>query len=115
MRRPPLLPIIEHAVGMGAPPARALCLAAALRWRLVTLASPRPDADAVAPALLAFADAVRAGLSHGKLGRTIRRREARPGPRRPGSPLPSAAPATPGTGSVTTYVVGGMPPAPARR
>ena len=100
---PALLPIVDHAVRRGAPPARALRLAAALAARVVTLASPRPDAEAVAPALLAFADAVLAAWPVAPGGR-IAPEHGRPGRvPRPGVPVaaPDAAPAT-------TYVVGGM-------
>ncbi len=60
-----VLPILDNAVGIRRHPARIMRLAAALGTRVVTLESPRPEAEAVAPEILEFADHLRAGeLAH---------------------------------------------------
>ena len=59
------LPIVDNTVVVRERPGRALRVAASLPPELATLESPRPDAAAVAPAILEFADALHAGrLAH---------------------------------------------------
>lgn len=75
-----LLSVLDNAVLIREQPARILRLAGALGSSVVTLESPRPEADAVAPAILEFADALVAGrLKHFT---SVRRQSAtRPGAR----------------------------------
>jgi len=57
-----LLPVLEHVPAMRAAPRRALRFAARLGPRLVALRGQRPEAQAVAPAVLEFMDRVLDGM-----------------------------------------------------
>jgi len=107
-----LLPVVDNAALIREQAARVLRLARALGSSVVTLESPRPDAAAVAPAILDFADAVL--IRRAARSRSAREKaaptppQASPPPRetRPQEILASERTSN---DPVTTYTVGGMP------
>src|SRR5262249_39309615 len=103
-----LLRVIDRATMLPSEPARVLRLVRRLGRDVVTLESPRPEAETVAPAILAFADSVHIR----RMGNAARAQEqAAPVPPRDSDPRPPATPASEraSTELVTTYIVGGMP------